>query len=298
MGVSNGISSLITLIISLASASLIIYFFIRFAISEFNGLSKNINNLSPDTNASASQNPINSIVNEIYKFVNINRLIKMASNIMASYTQKFQGSLYKNINSIVDVFSKLLLVLLILFFLLKDGSKFRDKFIDSFPEKYKDFLSETLYDIDRALNAYVTGQLNVAFSLSVMIYIGYKIIGMPNALIWSSFTFILGFIPFIGFFISMIIPSIIAISKGLNMIIKLSLVFITVQTLKGRVVVPLIMSSALKIHPLTDIFLVVTAVSYGGPMAAFMVVPLYAILKVTALSLYKYKIIKTRQSQN
>lgn len=297
MGVSNGISSLLTLIISLASASIIIYFFIRFAISEFNGLSKNINNLSPDTNASASQNPINSIVNEIYKSVNINRLIKMASNIMASYTQKLQSSLYKNINSIVDVFSKLLLVLLILFFLLKDGSKFRDKFIDLFSEKYKDFLSETLYEVDKALNAYVTCQLKVALSLSVMIYIGYKIIGMPNALIWSSFTFILGFIPFIGFFISMIIPSIIAISKGLNMIIKLSLVFITVQTLKGRVVVPLIMSSALKIHPLTDIFLVVTAVSYGGPMAAFVVVPLYAMVKVIALSLYKYRIIKARQSQ-
>ncbi|MDV3428456.1 MAG: AI-2E family transporter, partial [Bacillota bacterium] len=84
--------------------------------------------------------------------------------------------------------------------------------------------------------------------------------------------------------------------KGLPMIIKLSIVFITVQTLKGRVVVPLIMSSALKIHPLTDIFLVVTAVSYGGPMAAFVVVPLYAIVKVIALSLYKYRIIKTRQN--
>jgi predicted PurR-regulated permease PerM len=188
----------------------------------------------------------------------------------------------------------MLLVLLILFFLLKDGSKFRDKFIDWFPEKYKDFLSETLYDVDRTLNAYVTGQLKVALSLAVMIYIGYKIIGMPNALIWAFFTFILGFIPFIGFFISMIIPSIIAISKGLYMIIKLCIVFINVQTLKGRVAVPLIMSSALKIHPLTDIFLVVTAVSYGGPMAAFVVVPLYAIVKVIVLSLYKYKIIKIR----
>ncbi|EET88006.1 permease [Clostridium carboxidivorans P7] len=146
--------------------------------------------------------------------------------------------------------------------------------------------------MDKALNAYVTGQLMVALSLAIMIYIGYKIIGMPNALIWALFTFILGFIPFIGFFISMIIPSIIAVSKGIYMIIKLSIVFITVQTLKGRVVVPLIMSSTLKIHPLTDIFLVVTAVSYGGPMAAFIIVPLYAMVKVIVLSLYKYKIIR------
>ncbi|MDV3429331.1 MAG: AI-2E family transporter, partial [Bacillota bacterium] len=250
-GISNGLSSLLTLIISLTSASLILYFFIRYALSEFNGLAKNIKNLSPDTSTITGENPINSIIKEIYKSFNINELVKIANKTMTSYTQKLQGSLYKNINGIVDVFSKILLVLLILFFLLKDCSKFKDKFIDLFPEKYKDFLSETLYDVDMALNAYVTGQLKVALSLSVMIYTGYKIIGMPNALIWAFFTFILGFIPFIGFFISMIIPSIIAISKGLPMIIKLSIVFITVQTLKGRVVVPLIMSSALKIHPLT-----------------------------------------------
>ena len=266
-GISKGISSLLTLIISLIAILLILYFFIRYAILEFNGLAKNINNLSPNTNAFTSQNPINSVVNEIYKYININELIKIANNIMIHYTQNFQSNLYKNINDIVDVFSKILLVLLILFFLLKDGSKFRDKFIDLFPEKYKDFLSETLYNVDRALNAYVTGQLMVALSLAIMIYIGYKIIRMPNALIWAFFTFILGFIPFIGFFISMIIPSIIAISKGLYMIIKLSIVFITVQ---------------------------VTAVSYGGSMAAFVVVPLYAIVKVTVLSLYKYRIIKIR----
>ncbi|MEY7999667.1 AI-2E family transporter [Clostridium sp. Mt-5] len=293
-GISKGISSLLTLIISLIITSLISYFFIRYAILEFNGLAKNINNPIPNTSTTTSQNPINSIVNEIYRSININKLIKIANNIMTHYIQKFQSNPYENINSIVEVFSKILLVLLILFFLLKDGSKFKDKFIDFFSEKYKDFLSETLYNMNKALNAYVTGQLMVALSLAIMIYIGYKIIGMSNALILASFTFILGFIPFIGFFIAMIIPSLIAISNGLYMIIKLSIVFITVQTLKGRVVVPLVMSSALKIHPLTDIFLVVTAVSYGGPMAAFVVVPLYAIVKVTVLSLYKYKIIKIR----
>nr|WP_278184467.1 AI-2E family transporter [Clostridium carboxidivorans] len=138
-GISKGISSLLTLIISLIAALLILYFFIRYALWEFNGLAKNIHNLSPNTNTITSQNPINSIVSEIYKSININELIKIANNMMINYTQKFQSSLYKNINDIVDAFSKILLVLLILFFLLKDASKFKDKFIDLFPEKYKNF---------------------------------------------------------------------------------------------------------------------------------------------------------------
>ena len=76
------------------------------------------------------------------------------------------------------------------------------------------------------------------------------------------------------------------------MIGKLIIVFIIVKTLKGRVIVREIMSHAMKIHPLTDIFLVIGAVAVGGPLAAFAVVPIYAIIKRIFSNLYEYHIIK------
>ena len=117
-----------------------------------------------------------------------------------------------------------------------------------------------------------------------MIFVGYKIIGMINPLLLASVTFILAFIPFIGFFISLILPYIIAIALGWNMILKLSILVIIAQTLKGRIVVPLIMGKTMKIHPITDIFLVVGAASIIGPIGAFVVVPIYSLIKV----IYKY----------
>ena len=91
------------------------------------------------------------------------------------------------------------------------------------------------------LSTYVVGQATVALSLAVMVFIGYKIIRMPSAILLASITFILAFIPFIGFFISMIIPYIIAIIVGPQMILRLSILVLVAQTLKGRVVVPFIM---------------------------------------------------------
>ena len=120
-----------------------------------------------------------------------------------------------------------------------------------------------------------------------MIFIAYKIIGIPSALLFSSLTFVLAFIPFIGFLVSMIIPTIIALSMGWVMLLKLVIVFIIVQTLKGRVVVPAIMSKAMNIHPLTDIFLVIGAVAVGGPLAAFAIVPTYAIIKTIFFKLHE-----------
>lgn len=192
---------------------------------------------------------------------------------------------FSNAKEIFDkgmmLFSNILLVVLITFFLLRDGDKFRPFVIKYCPGKYKEVLGNVLSKGDDVLATYIRGQAIVALSLSTMVFVGYLIIKMPSALLLAFITFILAFIPFVGFFISMIIPYIIAVAMGLNMVIKLSVLFVIAQTLKGRVVVPFIMGRAMKIHPITDIFLVVGAAAIGGPLAAFCVVPIYSLLKLT-----------------
>ncbi len=283
-GLKRELSSLLTLVISLFILLGIGSHFSKYILREFSDLIKNITNITAVTE---NKNSMNFILNEFYKYINISEVYETIKNILKDYIKNI--GLLKGINYIIDTFSKVLLLLVILFFLLKDGTKFKNKFISIFPEKYEEFLSNVFSDSDNVLTSYVTGQVKVALSLGIMIFIGYKVIGIPNALILSSLTFILGFIPFVGFFISMIVPFIIALGMGFTMLLKLAAVFIIVQTLKGRIVVPSIMAHAMKIHPLTDIFLVIGAVSLGGPMAAFTIVPIYGIFKAILINLYKFK---------
>lgn len=207
------------------------------------------------------------------------------------YYGKFIGYLEKYIGLIIlsgrqifnkgmQLFSDILLVILILFYLLKDGDKVGEIILEYTPTKYKKVMDETINQSNKVLSSYILGQATVALSLAVMVYIGYKIIGMASPMLLASVTFILAFIPFIGFLISMIIPFALAISMGMPMLIKLSILFLVAQTLKGRLVVPLIMGKAMKIHPITDIFLVVGAATLVGPIGAFVVVPIYALSKV------------------
>jgi predicted PurR-regulated permease PerM len=178
------------------------------------------------------------------------------------------------------LFSNMLLIILVTFFLLRDGSNFKPVVLKYIPKKYKEVLSDILSEGDTVLSTYIIGQATVALSLATMVFIGYKIIKIPSALLLASSTFILAFIPFVGFLISMIIPYIIAAVVGVDMLMKLTVLFIIAQTLKGRVVVPFIMGRAMKIHPITDIFLVVGASTIGGPLAAFCIVPIYSLLKL------------------
>ncbi|MBB6623777.1 AI-2E family transporter [Clostridium gasigenes] len=207
------------------------------------------------------------------------------------YYGRFVGHLEKYIGLIIvsgrqifnkgmQMFSDILLVILILFYLLKDGDKVEDLILKYTPNKYKNTMDKTLGQSNNVLSSYILGQATVAVSLAIMVYIGYRVIGMTSPIFLASITFILAFIPFIGFLISMIIPFALAISMGMPMVIKLSVLFLVAQTLKGRLVVPLIMGRAMKIHPITDIFLVVGAATLIGPIGAFVVVPIYALIKV------------------
>jgi len=285
-GLKTGASALLTLILGLFIGIGAITFFSNYIAIQFDGIIKEL------TNIVKNKDSINQIMNKINSYILNTEVYKTFANIANNYMKNIVHNLMFAVKYTIHTFSTMFLVLIILFYLLKDGPKFKDKVTCIIPEKYIKLVSKILTDSNKVLDAYVTGQAKVALSLSIMIFIAYKIIGIPNALLFASITFILAFIPFIGFFISMIIPSIIAISMGFVMIGKLIIVFIIVQTLKGRVIVPQIMSHAMKIHPLTDIFLVIGAVAVGGPLAAFAVVPIYAIIKIILSNLYDCHIIK------
>lgn len=245
----------------------------RFAYEQFQPLSKRLVTI---INNKAQ---VDGIISYLNQFISSNELYSLAADMVRNYIMLIGRSFMRFAGYFMNTFSMVFLIIVVVFYMLKDGHKFKNGVLHFVPERYKDNADKMLSESDVIISHYVTGQAKVALSLAVMTFIGYKIIGMPNALLLSAITFILAFIPFVGFFISMIIPLVISLGIGLYMFIKLAVVFIIAQTLKGRVIVPAVMSKSMNIHPLTDIFLVIGAIAIGGPFAAFIVVPVYAIIK-------------------
>lgn len=278
-GIGYGKSGVLTLVIFLFVLSGIITYFGRYAYGQFEQITKQLLVIIKDSQK------IDSFTKMINRFVNINELYSLAAMTVKNYIMQIFQSLWKISSYFMNTFSMVFLIIVIVFYLLRDGFKFKSLVLNLIPKKYRRIVDEILSEGDVILSHYVTGQAMVAFSLAVMIFIGYKIIGMHNAMVLSMITFILAFIPFVGFFISMIIPTVIAIGAGVSMLLKLIILFIIVQTLKGRVVVPAVMSKSMNIHPLTDIFLVIGAIAAAGPFAAFSIVPLYSIIKKTIVIL-------------
>lgn len=202
----------------------------------------------------------------------------------------FQG--FRNVASTVtNVFVSIITFPFILFFLLKDGTRFRDFFLKLLPPKFRDDTNQILKNMDTQVGSYIQGQIIVASCIGLLLFVGYNIIGLDYAITLAIVAATTSVIPYLGPTIAITPAIIIAIVHSPFMLLKLAIVWIVVQFLEGNFISPNIMGKTMQIHPLTIIIVLLVAGNLFGLIGVILGIPGYAILKVLVSYLYnKFKI--------
>ncbi len=191
------------------------------------------------------------------------------------------------ISAITSVILSIVIVPFILFYLLKDGEKLPEYFVKLLPPRFRDDTREVLSEADNQLSAYIQGQLIVAFCIGVMVYIGFLIIGMDYALLLGVLAMVTSVVPYIGPAIAIIPAAIIALVTSPFMLIKLAVVWTVVKLVEGNLISPQVMGKTMFIHPITIIFVLLTAGSLFGIAGVILGIPMYALLRVVVSHFYK-----------
>ena len=200
------------------------------------------------------------------------------------------------ISTITGVILSVVIVPFILFYLLKDGEKLPEYFLKLLPPRFRDDTREVFTEADRQLGAYIQGQLIVAFCIGVMVYIGFLIIGMDYALLLGVLAMVTSIVPYIGPAIAITPAAIIALVTSPFMLVKLAIVWTVVQLVEGNLISPQVMGKTLFIHPVTIIFVLLTAGSLFGIVGVILGIPMYALLRV--LISHFYKLFKRRYNKH
>ena len=200
------------------------------------------------------------------------------------------------ISTITGVILSVVIVPFILFYLLKDGEKLPAYFLKLLPPRFRDDTREVFTEADKQLGAYIQGQLIVAFCIGVMVYIGFLIIGMDYALLLGVLAMVTSIVPYIGPAIAITPAAIIALVTSPFMLVKLAVVWTVVQLVEGNLISPQVMGKTLFIHPVTIIFVLLTAGSLFGIVGVILGIPMYALLRV--LISHFYKLFKRRYNKH
>ena len=205
-----------------------------------------------------------------------NEILNRFRNVILDFSRKFLGYVSK----LGDIGTQAILIPFILFYLLKDDRIFYKKFISILPKTYITEIKEAIKNIDRVLSTYISSQLMVSFILGVLMFIGYLIIGLPNALLMAFFAMITNIIPFLGPFLGAAPAVLMAVAIDMKMVLKVIILAIVVQQAEGDLITPKIVGDKLQLHPLEVILIILISVNLFGIFGAFIGVPLYLILSI------------------
>ena len=223
--------------------------------------------------------PIENAINEL--FSSINQIAKSISK------NAFTG-IGSVVGAVANIVVTIVTVPFILFYLLKDGKELTPYVTQFLPTKIRHKTIVVLKDINKQLSSYVRGQVTVAIAVAIMFMIGFSVIGLKYSITLGVLAGFLNLIPYVGSALATIPAVILALVDGPKMLIAVIIVFVLEQTIEGKFISPLVLGSQLDIHPITIIFVLLSAGKIFGFMGVIIGIPVYATIKVIVTHLFTW----------
>lgn len=171
-----------------------------------------------------------------------------------------------------------LIALFCLFFFLLEGRTIWTWIVRLFPRASRPKVDGAGLRGWISLGSYVRTQILVAFVDGVGIGLGAWILGVPLPIPLGVLVFVGSFIPIVGALVTGSVAVAVALVDGGPLIALLMLgVVLLVQQIEGHLLQPLLMSRALKLHPVAVLLAVATGTLVGGIVGALIAVPVVAV---------------------
>lgn len=214
---------------------------------------------------------------------------------IAQFLSNGVSGLSSVLSGLTNVVVTLVTVPIVLFFLLKDADRFFNGLLGIAPPKWRTGFIRIASEINSQVGSYITGQLIIASSIGIMMYIGFLVIGLDYSGILAVVAGFTSIIPYIGPTLAFIPALVIALIDSWFMVVKLILVWLVVQFIDGNLIEPNVMGRQLNVHPLTIIIVLLVMGDLIGVFGLIFGVPIYAILKV--LVVYWFQQFKTHYNK-
>lgn len=235
-------------------------------------------------------------VNEAQKSLNINvpDLVNNVSEQVSNIVNNTWSGIGIFVTAVKDFFLALIILPFILFYLLKDGKRLPNYMLSFLPISFRGHTFSVMKEINNSISLYIRGQIIVSFCIGFLLLIGFLIIGLEYASLLALIAAFTSVVPYLGPAIAITPALIIAIVTSPVMLLKLIIVWTVVQLIEGKFISPQIMGRNLHIHPITIIFVILTAGNLFGIFGIILAVPGYAVIKVISTHLFEW--FKTRST--
>ncbi len=192
------------------------------------------------------------------------------------------GIVLGGIGAIGSAIVAIALILILVFFYLKDGPRFIPWLAEQTGHRAAPHVAELGKQYYASLASFTVTQGIVGLLDAVVIGVGLLLVGVPLVLPLAVLTFLGAFVPIIGAFVAGAVAVLVAlVSNGFTAALIVLALIVVVQQLEGNVFAPILQGKSLQLHAVVVILVVIAGGSLAGVTGAFLAVPIAALIAIT-----------------
>ena len=190
---------------------------------------------------------------------------------------QFGSGALAGVSAVANFLTGLVLMIVTLFFFLKDGPQLWEFLIRPFRGSDYERAVRVGHKAVQTFGAYLRGTAAVAAVDAVGITIGLLVLQIPLALPLGALVFVLAFIPIVGATVAGILAALVAlVTNGLIAAIWVVVIVVAVNQLEGNFLQPFLMGRSMKLHAFAVLIALTIGTVLGGIVGAILAVPLTA----------------------
>ena len=280
---SRSIASLLTILVVLVIFLIPITFFGVRVFNQAHSIYVKLSTTDDKTNTLKEiSTSIENAVNRVSPNTKLAIDIKEVSDQFFRWIVSNIGSIF---SSIARIFTMFLLSLLALYYLFKDGPRFKEK-IFSFSPLPRNHNDAIVSKLKVAVNSVIRGYLIIAAIQGTLAGIGFAIFGLPNAAFWGLTTMVSALVPVFGTSL-VVFPAVayLYFTGSTAASVGLLIWALTAVGLIDNFLGPRLIGRSANIHPLFILLSVLGGVALFGPVG-FLIGPISLALLFALLEIY------------
>jgi len=220
---------------------------------------------------------------EVYTFISEEQIAKLIATItqqVGSLGQKLISQSIASFSSFITIIVYLVLVPLLVFFFLKDKWKILNWF-DAYLPKKRSLMVNLWTEMDAQLGNYIRGKFWEVLIVGIVSGVTFSIFGLQYAILLGALVGLSVIVPYVGAVVVTFPVVLVAYFQwGWSAIFAyLVITYLIIQALDGSLLVPLMFSEVVNLHPIAIIVAVLFFGGLWGFWGVFFAIPLATLVQ-------------------
>jgi len=183
---------------------------------------------------------------------------------------------------VVSLFTHLVLIPFMVFFLLKDGREMKKQMVQLIPNRYFEFSMNLISKMDWQLGRYLRGQFLDALIFGILSICTLWFLGVKYFLLIGIFAGLANLIPFLGPIAGATPAIVVSIidTGGLALAGSVILAFAVMKLIDDSIIQPVVVARSVNMHPLLVLLAVIVGGKFFGILGMLLSVPVTGFAKV------------------